>query len=412
MRKFLSKYKIIFISFLAGFILWILEVVLDYLISESDDSLVSLLISTPPLEVSFRIFIWIALILIGWLITRHNRKITQVKQSYQTQLDNFPNGAVLFYNTDLQIQVAEGLGSRDLNLSRSQMVNKTIREIFPWETSQLIEPNCREALNGNSSVEVVPIHDQVYRVYTVPIPETDGQVQTGMVMIQDITTQIEQEIAFLESERRFQEIFEKVNLIAITLDLEGKVIFCNDYLLEQTGWNREEVLGNSWFELFIPESIKKDLQESVFLEVIESGTVQPHYINPIQTRAGEQRIISWSNIVFRSPDGKVMGTASIGEDITERENFRRELENIFEMSSDMICVAELESFQFKKINPAFESVLGYPAHELLDKPYLDFVHPDDLASTISLVEEKLNQGEKILNFSKPLPLPGWQLPLA
>lgn len=69
------------------------------------------------------------------------------------------------------------------------------------------------------------------------------------------------------------------------------------------------------------------------------------------------------------------------------------------MSSDLICVAELDSFHFKKINPAFESVLGYTPREVLDKNFLDFIHPDDVEPTITQVEEILSRGEKVLNFA-------------
>ena len=32
---------------------------------------------------------------------------------------------------------------------------------------------------------------------------------------------------------------------------------------------------------------------------------------------------------------------------------------------------------YKRVNPAFEQTLGYPSEELLSRPFLDFIHPDD-----------------------------------
>ena len=66
----------------------------------------------------------------------------------------------------------------------------------------------------------------------------------------------------------------------------------------------------------------------------------------------------------------------IGRAITQRRRAQREVERIFEMSIDMICVGDFDG-RFKAVNPAFERTLGYSTGELLARPFVDFVHPDD-----------------------------------
>ena len=51
------------------------------------------------------------------------------------------------------------------------------------------------------------------------------------------------------------------------------------------------------------------------------------------------------------------------------------------LSVDMFCVAGFDGF-FKSLNPSFERTLGFTAEELLAKPYLEFIHPDDRPATI------------------------------
>ena len=46
----------------------------------------------------------------------------------------------------------------------------------------------------------------------------------------------------------------------------------------------------------------------------------------------------------------------------------------------MFCVANQQGY-FLEVNPAFSRVLGYSREELLSRPFMYFVHPDDLAST-------------------------------
>ena len=52
-----------------------------------------------------------------------------------------------------------------------------------------------------------------------------------------------------------------------------------------------------------------------------------------------------------------------------------------DLSVDMFCVAGFDGF-FKNLNPSFEKTLGFTMKELMAKPYLEFIHPDDRSATV------------------------------
>ena len=73
-----------------------------------------------------------------------------------------------------------------------------------------------------------------------------------------------------------------------------------------------------------------------------------------------------------------------------------EFSRLFQFALDMLCIAGFDGY-FKLVNPAWERVLGYSPEELTSRPWLDFVHPDDLAATIR-EGEKLLSGVDVIRF--------------
>ncbi|PAW88852.1 MAG: hypothetical protein B9S33_04275 [Pedosphaera sp. Tous-C6FEB] len=70
---------------------------------------------------------------------------------------------------------------------------------------------------------------------------------------------------------------------------------------------------------------------------------------------------------------------------------------MFENSLDLLCVAKADGY-FKRVNPAFTHSLGWTEEELLARPFMELIHPDDQAAMRAEVERQTVRGEKALHF--------------
>ena len=58
-----------------------------------------------------------------------------------------------------------------------------------------------------------------------------------------------------------------------------------------------------------------------------------------------------------------------------KQEFDRE-DAFFVNSIDMLCFLDFTGY-FRRLNPAWERTLGFTLEELMSKPFIEFVHPDD-----------------------------------
>ena len=121
----------------------------------------------------------------------------------------------------------------------------------------------------------------------------------------------------------FQDLVSKMNLIALILDVSAKLTFCNDYFLTLTGWSRPEILGCDWFQRFVPTSI--DDLRNVFSDLLKNLPNAWHHENAILCKSRQSLLIRWHNSVIRDSSNRIVGIASIGEDVTEHRLLEREL---------------------------------------------------------------------------------------
>ena len=193
------------------------------------------------------------------------------------------------------------------------------------------------------------------------VRKDDGSIEYLIEDINDLTTQRETESALKASERRMEDLLEGVHLLALVLDTEGKVTFCNDQLLLLTGMTREEVMNSSWLTNMISERDQCNWK-TAFESALDGGKRPFRMEVPLLTKYGT-RLIAWDCIVLRGAEGEVSGTASLGKDITEQ----REQETKLYQRHKMESLGRLAGGVAHDFNNLMTIILGY-ADLLLNSP--------------------------------------------
>jgi two-component system sensor histidine kinase/response regulator len=121
---------------------------------------------------------------------------------------------------------------------------------------------------------------------------------------------------------------------------------------------------------------------------------------PVMLRGEVLSVMEFFSVEVRTPDDELLSMlSSVGSQIGlffARRRAQDDLDRFFTLSLDMLCVAGFDGY-FKRVNPAWQRVLGYTEEELLSRPYVEFTHPDDRHAT-STQASKLTTGEEVIYF--------------
>ncbi|OQW92048.1 MAG: hypothetical protein BWK79_15540 [Beggiatoa sp. IS2] len=118
--------------------------------------------------------------------------ITERKHSealYRSIIDNFPNGEVYLFDSDLRYIFAGGQGFNKIGISSEKMEGKTIWETLPLQAKDwaVMEAVYRDTLSGQAIVKEITYFDRIYLMNTVPVRGDDGKTFAGILVTQDIT---------------------------------------------------------------------------------------------------------------------------------------------------------------------------------------------------------------------------------
>lgn len=154
------------------------------------------------------------------------------------------------------------------------------------------------------------------------VKDENGNILYYEGTIEDISDWKTAKIKLNEAARRYNELIEGSRDGWVESDIKGIIIDCNSVFLEMAGYEREELIGQS-FEVITPEKYYNYEKHIVREQVLKRGysdIFEKHYIRkdgtsfPVELR-----------LYLNVADGKPIGVWGFVRDITERKNFEYEL---------------------------------------------------------------------------------------
>ena len=218
--------------------------------------------------------------------------------------------------------------------------------------------------------------------------------ESGLTLRETVELIRDRETKLRESEERFRATFEQAAVGITHVSPDGHFLRVNDRFCDIVGYRRDEILSLTFQDITHPDDLETDLDHARRLLRGESDnySTEKRYFR----KDGGTVWVKLTATVLKDDAGKPRWFVSVVEDITEKKKAQQERDRILTLSQDLICIAGMDGC-LKYVNPAWERFLGYADEELLTKPFLDFVHPDDRKRTARELES-LAAGQSTFDF--------------
>jgi PAS domain S-box-containing protein len=197
-----------------------------------------------------------------------------------------------------------------------------------------------------------------------------------------------------ENKQLLQSIIDNTSNPIFIKKLNGEYLLINKQFGDLFKISNDEILGKTDHD-FLPEKVA-DAYRNSDIEVVKKLR-ELKTEETIEQKDGKHTYIAVKFPLYDS-NGRVYAIGGISTDITERkkmEDSSKAADKFFNMSLDIMVIASND--KFVKINPSLSKILGYSDEELINHPFLNYVHPDDKANTQKEID-KLKTGISTIEF--------------
>lgn len=270
-------------------------------------------------------------------------------------------------------------------------VGRSLQELLPPELAerrlffvqQAIATQTRQRYDQSIEIEGETRHEEV-RI--VPL-----NAQEVVVIVRDVTDRVRSQQAVQESEQKFRALFENAAVAILIRHAEtSEILEANSQAIAAYGFSSLEELRA--FDACEQSPYRQALRGGEFSlqSYLEQARQQGSARFEWHWQRQDGRVV-WEDVfvqplVLRGIPCWVFTAV----DITARKSAEAELEQFFSVALDLLCIADAQGY-FRRLNRAWETTLGYSLQELQSRPFLEWVHPEDVPATQAAMQQLIEE---------------------
>jgi len=334
-----------------------------------------------------------------------------------TNLLSLSSDLILILDSDLFIQEANTAFLTHFSLDKEELKGTQFGQSAVAPHFSTRELSCIErALDGEGGTVEVQFDllgdGRFFRMKCIPLTFETGARAVGIIL-EDITEmknyqyELEQRVRVRTAEvvraKDFAEnLISTANAMIIGLDKEGNVTIINKAAEAVTGYTLREIIGRNWFEIIVPKDRYPEVWNA-FTHLVTSGNPTT-FENPILTKSGSVRYISWSNNTILD-DQKNVATISFGIDITDRKRTEEMLTESQRALATLMGNLPGMAYRCRNdttwimefVSEGCADLTGYEPSDLIENgtiAFSDLIHPEDRMGVGDQIQLALEEHRK------------------
>ena len=311
---------------------------------------------------------------------------------------NSMGDAVIATNTNSLVTRLNLAAENLTGWTQAEALGRPIDEIFYIINAQTRQPVISTVLEtlAEGTISKLPKHSLLisrdgneYAISDIctPIINDNNEAEGAVIIFRDITQQASLQADLRASEELFRATFENASVGIAHVAHDGTLLRINNEFCRMVGYTAQELMCNKYQKITHPDDLAENEAgyESLLAGDSDSFSMEKRYIR-------KDNSIFWADLEVgcaRDANHEIEYFIAVVDDISARKLAIEDSRRFFSLSQELLCTAGFDGY-FKKLNNAWEAALGYSVEELLAKPFIEFVHPDDRESSQNLVSTLVN----------------------